>query len=465
MLSKQVEEKQFKEDIIDADISNLHLTSSIPKYEMLEESMLPEVAYKLVHQEMNLDGNPALNLATFVTTQMDEYADRIMNENMNKNYVDQDEYPQTTEIQNRCVNILANLFHAPDDGVATGTATIGSSEAIHLAGLALKWKWRKHHEKAGLPTDKPNIVMGRNVQICWEKFARYFDVEPRYVDLTPDRFIIDVDDAMKLVDQNTIAVVGILGSTLSGEFEPIKALNDALEKVNKKNGWDVGIHVDAASGGFVAPFVYPNLKWDFQLPLVKSINTSGHKFGLVYPGVGWVVWRDKDELPPELIFHVNYLGNDEPTFDLNFSKNAGNVLAQYYNFLRLGKDGYRRIMQKLLNISDYLTDAIEDTNKFDIVSKKGALPLVCFKLKDSARYTVFDISERMRMRGWIIPAYTMAPNAESVAVLRIVLRHGFNRDLAELLIQDLKRVLEDLETRTPSQPLKPKSKNSHHKIC
>ena len=322
-------------------------TQPIPKYEIPESGMPAEVAYQLIHDELNLDGSAALNLASFVTTWMDEEAQRLFSETLNKNYIDQDEYPQTTEIQNRCINILARLFNAPEHGSAIGTATVGSSEAIHLAGLAFKWNWRKRRQALGKPTDRPNIVMGENVQVCWEKFARYFEVEPRLVPLTHHRFILGVNEALAQVDENTIAVVGILGSTYNGEYEPIQELNDKLVEINRRTGWEVPIHVDAASGGFVAPFTSPDLSWDFRLPLVKSINVSGHKYGLVYPGIGWIIWRDRAELPEDLVFHVNYLGGDQPTFNLNFSKGASQIVGQYYNFLRLGRDGYVQIMQAL----------------------------------------------------------------------------------------------------------------------
>jgi len=442
MLSKKV-----KEQFVTLDINDRNFMEPTPKYKMPEYSMPERVAYNIIRHELNLDGNPTLNLASFVTTEAEEESIKLMTENFNKNYVDQDEYPQTTEIQNRCINILADLFHAPEEKIATGTATIGSSEAIHLAGLALKWKWRKHQEAQHKPYDKPNIVYGKNAHVCWDKFARYFDVEARPIPLSKTHFILNIKEALKRVDENTIAVVGILGSTLSGEFENLKELNDVLEKLNKQKGWQVPIHIDAASGGFVAPFVYPDLEWDFRLPLVKSINVSGHKYGLVYPGLGWIIWRDKDELPKELIFHVNYLGHDEPTFNLNFSKGANTIIAQYYNFLRLGKAGYRQIMERLLKISHYITDQLIQMNAFNILSKKDALPVVCVALKGKHNFTVSNIPEKMRERGWIIPAYTMPPNAEEIEVLRIVIREGFNRDMADILIQDFKNTLNYFNTQ------------------
>ena len=451
MLSKKVNLGTMPEDQQSHALTygSRYVAEPVPKYEMPGQSMPANLAYQIVHDELNLDGNPALNLASFVTTWMEPEAERLMMETLNKNYIDQDEYPQTTEIQNRCVNMLAHLFHAPDDSAGVGTGTVGSSEAIHLAGLALKWNWRSRRRAKGKSTERPNLVMGHNVQVCWEKFARYFEVQPRYVPLTDKRLVLGVDEALEMVDENTIAVVGILGSTYTGEYEPIEELNDALEKLNAKTGWEVPIHVDAASGGFVAPFTSPELTWDFRLPLVKSINVSGHKYGLVHPGVGWIIWRDEAELPDDLVFHVNYLGGDQPTFNLNFSRGANQIIAQYYNFLRLGRDGYRRIMSNLQANARYVTEQLEATGRFQILSKLGHLPVVTFALADPGGFTVFDISDRLRQRGWIVPAYTMAPNAQDIAALRVVVREGFSRDMADMFLEDILRAVEVLEEAVP----------------
>ncbi len=462
MLSKKISlDKESEKQHHAPGFSARFLEEPVPKYEMPEGSVSGDVAYLLIHDELNLDGNPALNLASFVTTWMEPQAAALMAETLDKNYVDQDEYPQTTEIQNRCVNMIANLFHAPEAGV--GTATVGSSEAIHLAGLALKWNWRKRRTDAGKPADKPNLVMGANVQVCWEKFARYFEVEPRYVPLTEERYVLGADEAVEMVDENTIAVVGILGSTYTGEYEPVERLNDALTQLNAKTGWEVPIHVDAASGGFVAPFTSPDLLWDFRLPLVRSINVSGHKYGLVYPGVGWVVWRDAAELPEDLIFHVNYLGGDQPTFNLNFSRNASQIIAQYYNLLRLGKEGYRKIMVALQDNARYLTEQLLSTGKFTMLSKLGDLPVVTFALKDDSRFSVFDISARLRERGWIVPAYTMAPNAQDIAVLRVVVREALSRDMADMLLEDINRAVAEFEKQAPEP--KPKHAEKTRGVC
>jgi glutamate decarboxylase len=377
-----------------------------------------------------------------------------MAETLNKNAIDWDEYPQTVALQDRCVNMLSRLFGAGEHQDGGGTATVGSSEAIHLAGLAMKFRWRNARQAAGLPGDRPNIVMGANVQVCWEKFARYFDVEPRYVPLTPTRFVIGVDEAMALVDENTIGVVGILGSTYTGEYEPIAELDAALsalcdEHGGAEAGWDVPLHVDAASGGFVAPFLTPELLWDFRLPRVHSINVSGHKYGLVYPGVGWVLWRESADLPKELIFEVDYLGGSHANFGLNFSRGASQIVAQYYNFIRLGRQGYTEIMTSLAETARWLATDVGRLSGIEVVAGGADLPVVCIRLDDSLPFSVFDLSDRLRLRGWVVPAYHMAANAESVSVLRLVVREGLSRDMAECLLADIDAALTHLRASPP----------------
>lgn len=442
------------------------MSGAVPKYRLPDGEMPARLAYQLIHDELALDGNPALNLATFVTTWMEPEAEALIGETLNVNSIDQDEYPQTTEIQNRCVSILADLFHADDSEHAMGTATVGSSEAIHLAGLAMKWRWRAARQAAGKSTDRPNLVMSETVQVCWEKFVRYFDVEPRFVPITPERTVIDPALAMELVDENTIGVVGILGSTYTGEFEDIQGLSDALDALQERTGIDVPLHVDGASGAFVAPFTQPDLVWDFRLPRVKSINASGHKYGLVYPGVGWALWRDKTQLPEDLIFHTNYLGGDQPTFDLNFSRGASQIVAQYYNFLRMGRSGYTDVMTRLSDTAKYLADLVEASPYLDMMSKPNALPLVCAKVSDGQGFTAYDISAKMKERGWIVPAYTLAKDADHVAVIRVVVREGMSRDMADLLVADFHRVGAELGAMPPEvRSTKPHTPHKRGKIC
>ncbi|GAU22449.1 hypothetical protein TSUD_123350 [Trifolium subterraneum] len=344
--------------------------------------------------------------------------------------------------------MIAHLFNAPleENEAAVGVGTVGSSEAIMLAGLAFKRKWQNKRKQEGKPFDKPNIVTGANVQVCWEKFARYFEVELKEVKLSEGYYVMDPKKAVELVDENTICVAAILGSTLNGEFEDVKTLNDLLVEKNKETGWDTPIHVDAASGGFIAPFIYPELEWDFRLPLVKSINVSGHKYGLVYAGIGWAVWRSKEDLPEELIFHINYLGADQPTFTLNFSKGSSQVIAQYYQLIRLGYEGYKNVMENCRDNMIVLKEGLEKMGRFNIVSKDDGVPLVAFTLKDHTNFDEFQISDLLRRFGWIVPAYSMPPDAQHITVLRVVIREDFSRTLAERLVADVEKVLHELDT-------------------
>jgi glutamate decarboxylase len=423
----------------------------MPKYRMPEHGAVAQVTERLIHDELMLDGNARLNLATFVTTWMEPEAERLMSEAFDKNMIDKDEYPMTAEIETRCVNIVADLFNAPGEGDAIGVSTTGSSEAVMLGGLAMKWTWRKRRQAAGQDGSKPNMVLGSNVQVVWEKFCRYWDVEPRYVPVENGRYVITADEAVDRIDENTIGVVAILGTTYTGEYEPIKEIHDAVVANNEAEGLDVPVHVDAASGGFVAPFLQPDLEWDFRLPNIRSINVSGHKYGLVYPGVGFVVWQNEADLPEELIFHVNYLGGDMPTFTLNFSRPGNQIVGQYYNFIRLGRSGYTRVMKALRQTATTLSSRIAEIGPFSIISDGTDIPVLTFEITQDVPYTVYDVSDRLRYNGWQVPAYTMPDNATDVAVLRIVVREGFTLDLASELIKNLREACDDLQTNPPME--------------
>lgn len=433
----------------------------IPKYELPEKSMPANAAYQLIHDELNMDANASLNLASFVTTWMEPEAEKIIMENLHKNFIDHDEYPQTEVIHNRCVNMLARLFNAPEDCKSIGAATIGSSEAIMLGLLAHKWKWKKRAKEGATP----NIIFGAEVHVCWEKFARYFDVEMRVIPLEKGRYVITPEDVEKRIDENTIAVGAILGTTYSGQADPIEEINDLLIKIKKEKGWDIPLHVDGASGGFVAPFTNPDFVWDFRLEQVKSINVSGHKYGLVYPGVGWIIYRDESDFPDDLVFKVNYLGGWMPTYTLNFSCNSAFVLAQYYNFLRLGREGYTHIMSNCVSNAQYLSGKLKNSGNFEMINEAQMLPIVAVKLKDSIKeYTVYDLSAKLRERGWVIAAYTMPPNAQEIALLRIVVREHFSRDMADILFQDIENACEALahpKSKTPP----PTPDEKHRPIC
>ncbi|GGU38496.1 glutamate decarboxylase [Streptomyces lavendofoliae] len=425
---------------------------TVPRHALPDGAMDPDTAYQLVHDELMLDGNARLNLATFVSTWAEPQAQRLMAECADKNMIDKDEYPQTAELETRCVHMLARLWHAPDPDRVMGCSTTGSSEAAMLAGLALKRRWQHRRRAAGKPVDRPNLVMGVNVQICWEKFADYFEVEPRYVPMDGDRYHLTPETAVGLCDENTIGVVAVLGSTFDGSYEPVAEIAAALDAFEARTGLDVPVHVDGASGAMIAPFVDPALEWDFRVPRVASINTSGHKYGLVMPGVGWALWRDADALPDDLVFHVNYLGGDMPTFALNFSRPGAQVVAQYYTFLRLGFDGYRRVQQTCRDVATRLAARIAELGPFELITDGGQAPVFAFRIREGVgTYSVYDVSAALRERGWLVPAYTFPENRTDLEVLRIVVRNGFGHDLADLLLDDLRRVLARLERQPGPQ--------------
>jgi glutamate decarboxylase len=422
---------------------------TIPRHRIPDGELPPDVAYQVIHDELMIDGNARLNLATFVTTWMEPQAQALMAECFDKNMIDKDEYPQTAELEMRCVSMLARLWNAPEPDQATGCSTTGSSEAAMLGGLALKRRWQHRRKAEGKPIDAPNIVMGINVQVCWEKFANYWDVEMRLVPMEGDRLHLSAEEAVKRCDENTIAVVPVLGSTFDGSYEPVQEICAALDDLEARTGLDVPVHVDGASGGFVAPFVDPELVWDFRLPRVASINVSGHKYGLVYPGVGWVVWRDADALPDDLVFWVNYLGDNMPTFALNFSRPGAQVVGQYYNFLRLGFEGYRKVQAYARDVATRLSARIAELGPFELLTMGDELPVFAFTLKDGIdNFTVFDVSNALRERGWLLPAYTFPENREDLAALRVVVRRGFSQDLADLLVHDLERQLPRLQNQS-----------------
>jgi glutamate decarboxylase len=428
------------------------LLRGLPRNQM-PEGGFGDVASDLIANELLLDGNSRLNLATFVTTWMPPDATTLMQNTADKNMVDKDEYPQTAEIETRCVNMLANLWHAPEDCPATGTSTTGSSEAAMLGGMALKWNWRERMRARGKATDRPNLVTGINVQVCWEKFCRYWDVEPRLVPMEGDRFHLSPEETVKYVDENTIGVVAVLGSTFDGSYEPVKEICDALDRLAEENGPDVSVHVDAASGGFIAPFLDPDLEWDFRLPRVKSINASGHKYGLVYPGVGWAVWRDSEALPDDLVFKVNYLGGEMPTFNLNFSRPGSQVIAQYFMLLSLGREGYSIVQGAARSVAGKIAEDISKLGPYRLITDGTELPVFAFTVAPEVEnYTVFDVSLRLRERGWLVPAYTFPENRDDLSVCRVVVRAGMTHDMGDLFIRDLTAQTEALEALTGPLP-------------
>ncbi|MFF2652431.1 glutamate decarboxylase [Streptomyces sp. NPDC058045] len=439
-----------------------------PKDRLGQNPIAPDTAYRLVHDELMLDGNARLNLATFVTTWMEPEATVLLGECRDKNMIDKDEYPRTAELERRCVSMLADLWHAPDPSTAVGCSTTGSSEACMLAGMALKRRWmRRNQDRYPSAGARPNLVMGINVQVCWEKFCNFWEVEPRQVPMEGDRFHLDPEAAAELCDENTIGVITVLGSTFDGSYEPVAEVCAALDTLQERTGLDIPVHVDGASGAMVAPFIDQDLVWDFRLPRVSSINTSGHKYGLVYPGVGWALWRSPAELPEELVFRVNYLGGEMPTFAVNFSRPGAQVVAQYYSFLRLGREGYREVQQATRDVARELAERIEAFGDFRMLTRGEELPVLAFTTEPASGggtppFDVFDVSRRLREHGWLVPAYTFPAHREDLAVLRIVCRNGFSSDLGDLLLDDLARLLPQLRAQPRSAVLDRDSATGFH---
>ena len=446
------------EDLLDDVYASTDLSVSMPKYKVPLKEHAPRHAYSVVHDELLLDGNSRQNLATFCQTWVEPEIHRLMDECVDKNMIDKDEYPQTAAVEARCVHMLADLWNAPDAADTVGCSTTGSSEAAMLGGMAMKWSWCDRLRAQGKPPDRPNLITGP-VQICWHKFTRYWDIEHREIPMEPGRLLMTPEEVLKRCDENTIGVVPTLGVTFTCDYEPVKAVADALDALQRDTGLDIPLHVDGASGGFLAPFCAPDLEWDFRLPRVKSINTSGHKFGLAPLGVGWVIWREAQDLPKDLVFDVNYLGGNMPTFALNFSRPGGQIACQYYNFLRLGREGYGKIHGACYETARYLAEEIGKLGPFEILydgDPKGGIPALCWKLKeefDGCGFNLYDLADRLRSRGWQVPAYSLPANCQNMVIQRILVRHGVSKDLGALLIEDMKRCLDHFEAHPVSQPL------------
>jgi glutamate decarboxylase len=411
-------------------------------------------AMRLLGEELWLDGIPSRNLATFVTTWMEPEAERVIAQNLHRNYIDHAEYPQTAEIEQRCIRMLADLYHAP--GETTGTRTQGSSEAIMLGALSLKWKWRGRREAAGKATDRPNLVFGGDVHVVWEKFCRYFDVEPRIIPLQSHKFTIGPEDVEPHLDENTIGVAAVLGTTFTGHADDIVGINDLLVRLREQEGVDIPLHIDGASGGFVWPFLYPDSPWDFRLEQVRSINVSGHKYGLVYPGLGWLVFRERSDLPEDLVFYENYLGQRDATFTLNFSTGAAMVLAQYYNFVRYGHEGYRVIMETMQSNARALAEKVVEGPDFELVGEPGAeqLPLVAFKLAEERNFDEFDVASQLAAeRGWMVPAYTLPPNAQHVTIMRALVKQTLGHSRVSALAEDIAHAVATLSAKGGLHPI------------
>jgi glutamate decarboxylase len=456
----------IRDNINDELYASSDLSRPLPKYQFPQSEEDSSHVYSVIHDELMLDGNSRQNLATFCQTWAEPEIHKLMDECMDKNMVDKDEYPQTAEIEGRCVHMLADLWNSPSAANTIGCSTTGSSEAAMLGGMAMKRNWEAKRKAAGKAIDKPNIITGP-VQVCWHKFARYWDIELREIPMESDRMLMTPEEVIKRCDENTIGVVPTLGVTFTCKYEPIEAVAAALDQLQEETGLDIPMHIDAASGGFLAPFCAPDLVWDFRIPRVKSINTSGHKFGLSPLGVGWVIWRDESDLPPEEIFWVNYLGGNMRDIALNFSRPGGPVVCQYYNFLRLGKEGYRKIHTACYQTAQYLANKIGEIGPFEILydgQMESGIPAVCWKMKDgvSPGYTLYDLADRLRTRGWQVPAYSLPVNCEHIPVQRILVRHGVSLDLASILMDDIQRALDYFEKHPIQAPLSSEEASGFH---
>jgi glutamate decarboxylase len=441
---------------------NHFLLNAAPDEKLPKSGMPARDAMRLIEEELVLDGIPMRNLATFVTTQMEPEAEQVIVANLHRNFIDHAEYPQTAEIEQRCIRMLADLFHAPAE--TTGARTQGSSEAIMLGALSLKWKWRERRQAARQPVDNPNLVFGGDVHVVWEKFCRYFDVEPRIVPLKPNKYTIGPEDVEPHVDENTIGVAAVLGTTFTGHADDIRGINDYLVALKRDDGLDVPMHVDGASGGFVWPFLYPHSEWDFRLEQVRSINVSGHKYGLVYPGIGWLVFRERADLAEDLVFYENYLGKRDATFTLNFSTGAAMVLAQYYNFIRFGHDGYSYIMHTMQDNAQRLVSEISSIDEFVTIGSENdeQLPLVAFKLAQEQKYDEFDVAAQLAAeRGWMVPAYTLPPNADHVKIMRVLVKETLGRSLVSTLGADIAEACATLEQKGHLHPADRKRVHTH----
>ncbi|APR39470.1 glutamate decarboxylase [Paraburkholderia sp. SOS3] len=418
----------------------------VPGHEFPKSGMSARAAAAIVISDEWTDTNPMLNMSSFVTTFAEPEAAETARRNIFKNYIDHDMYPQLFAMETRMVQWLHQLWNGPQGVDVYGTATVGSSEACMLAGLAHKWNWRQKREREGKDASRPNMVTGGNVQIVWKKFLRYFDVEPRIVPLKPGNYRLTAEQLDRYVDENTIAVVAIAGQTFTGEDDDIEQIHDWLDDYEKRTGISIPMHIDGASGGFVNPFLYPDYKWDFRLPRVQSINASGHKYGLTPPGLGWVIFRERKVFNEDLVFYVNYLGGEMPTATLNFSRNGFQIAAQYYQFLRLGFDGYQRVMQHTLNNAITLRKLLVDSGYFTIMNETQRIPVVAVTLDSKVKnFNEFDVSNKVREKGWVLSAYSMPPNAQTVMSLRVVVRPHINHNVACLLGRDIVSACQYLE--------------------
>ena len=433
-----------------------HMCEGAPRTHLPAAGMDARTAQRLILDELTLNGNPLLNTASFVTPWMEPEADELMLKTSSINFIDFHEYPIIQAIQQRVINMMADMLHAPGScsaresrHTAVGTSTVGSSEAIMLALLAHKWTWRKQRQARGLDSHRPNVIFGADVHSCWEKFALYFDVEARIIPLQPGQYTIGPEQVEPLIDENTIAVGVVIGTTFTGQSDDFAGINSLLLRIKAERGLDILMHVDAASGGFIMAFAHPEVAWDFRLEQVRSINVSNHKYGLVYPGMGSVIFRDASCIPSELVFNINYLGGEMLNYSLNFSRPASQVVLQYFNFIRLGRDGYTKIIANIMGNARYLAQCLLDLGRFEMLTDTATLPVVVIRLRDDHVYTVYQICEILHEQGWSVPAYSLPNASESIDVMRIVVKENFSRDMAEMFALHVQNALARLDEDQP----------------
>jgi glutamate decarboxylase len=438
-------------------------TKPAPAHELPAEGVTPREAYYMVNSEMMLDGDPDKNLATFVTTLMEPEARMVIADNLHRNYIDHAEYPRTAKISKRCVRMIHGLFNGPEGQDSPGTACAGSSEAVMLGALSMKWNWKKRRKDAGKDTNSPNLVYGADVHVVWDKFCRYFDVEPREVPVPKGKTTMEAEDFRAHIDENTIGVVGVVGTTFTGECDDIVGIDAMLTELKGK-GLEVPMHIDAASGGFVFPFSDPEYEWDFRLDSVVSINASGHKFGLVYPGIGWLVTRTDDQVPEELIFYEDYLGEKDATFTLNFSGSSSFVLAQYYQFLRLGHSGYASVVRAMTKNRQSLADQLKGMDALEVFedSDRPMLPLLIAKTRNSEPFDSNHlVGELARRRGWMVPAYQLPPDNENDRIMRMLVKFNQTREMVDALCEDFEASIKYLRSKSASKDPGPPAHTGH----
>lgn len=422
---------------------NIHLNSlytqhSLPTSKLANVPTDSHIAYELIKSELELETNEKQNLATFCQTYMEPQAEALIKESLSKNLIDKTEYPKVAEFEQRCLKIIEDLWHGTN---TVGTSTIGSSEGCMLGGLNMKKRW----QQANPDNNKPNLIISSSYQVCWEKFAVYFDVELREIDLNPSNLTLNIDEVINSIDENTIGVIAILGVTYTGLYDNVEQLNTKLIEYNKNAKYPIYIHVDAASGGLFAPFVKTKMKWDFELETVISINCSGHKYGLAYPGIGWVLFKDNDHICQDILFEVSYLGGNVPTMGVNFSHSASHMIAQYYNFTRLGFEGYERIHTKTQHVAKHLFTKLNKMDLFEFYNDGVNLPILCFKMKVKRSWNLYALSDQLLKYGWQIPSYELSKAMDDTTVMRIVVRSDFTFDFVNDLVTDITNTIKWLD--------------------